>query len=70
MNLSKVSGGVRESGAQATPTQTMLGRTRRGQYGAVQGVLQRLQSFALVDNGLVGQLVVPLCGFNELPPEV
>lgn len=70
MNLSKVSGGVRESGAQAIPTQTMPGRTCRGQYGAVQGVLQRLQSFALVDDGLVGQLVVPLCSFNELPPEV
>lgn len=52
------------------PTQRVFGCTCRGQYGAVQGVFQCLQSFTLMDNGLVGQFVVPLCSFNELPPEV
>lgn len=70
MKLSKVSREVRESAAQAIPTRATPGGTCRGQDGAVQGVLQRLQSFTLVDDGLVGQLVVPLRGFNELPPEV
>lgn len=47
-----------------------LGGTCRGQYGAVQGMFQCLQTFTLMDNRLIRQLVVSLCGFNELPPEV
>lgn len=33
-------------------------------------MLERLETLGLMDDGFVRQLVVPLRGFNELPPEV
>lgn len=44
--------------------------TCRSQYGAVQGMLQGLQTLTFVDNGFIRQFVVSLRGFNEFPSEV
>lgn len=44
--------------------------TCRSQYGAVQGMFQRLQTFTFMDNGFIRQFVVSLRSFNEFPSEV